>query len=330
MSYDQTTPAPQQPKKDNRNIVYGVLVAALLGTWGYVIYDKSKSTERIEQLQTQYVNVDSNRNEVQSLYNQSLARLDSLTGSNQQLGDSLETQKGMAGERGREIAKLKGQIKSILGKSNATASELARAKSMINELNTSITGYVAEIEKLKGENQELVVKNEQITTEKQVVEKTLAETQVAKQQADSTLDIGSTLHASAMRITPINEKSGGKEKETSTAKRVDKLRIGFDLDENRISSSGEKELYVCLYGPDGQPISIPAYGSGTFNTREEGQKFFTNKVNVNYEQGKRSAVSFDWKQDQKFQTGDYRVEVYHNGFKIGEGTAKLKKGGLFS
>ena len=332
MSYDQTKPStPQsQPKKDNRNIVYGVLVAALLGTWGYVIFDKSKSTEKIEQLQTQYVNVDSNRNEVQSLYNQSLARLDSLTGYNQQLGDSLEMQKGMAGERGREIAKLKGDIKSILSKRNATQAELAKAKSMIEELNTSITGYVAEIEKLKGENQELVLRNDQITTEKQVVEKTLAETQVAKQQADSTLDIGSTLHASSMRITPINEKSGGKEKETSTAKRVDKLRIGFDLDENRISNSGEKELYVCLYGPDGQPISIPAYGSGTFNTREEGQKFFTNKVNVNYEQGKRSAVSFDWKQDQKFQTGDYRVEVYHNGFKIGEGTAKLKKGGLFS
>jgi len=30
-----------------------------------------------------------------------------------------------------------------------------------------------------------------------------------------------------------------------------------------------------------------------------------------------------------FQTGDYRIEVYHNGFKIGENVRTLKKGGLF-
>ena len=27
---------------------------------------------------------------------------------------------------------------------------------------------------------------------------------------------------------------------------------------------------------------------------------------------------------------DYKIQVYHNGFKIGEGVTSLKKGGLFS
>jgi hypothetical protein len=36
------------PQKDNRTIIYGVLIAALLGTWGYIIYDKSKTTDKIE------------------------------------------------------------------------------------------------------------------------------------------------------------------------------------------------------------------------------------------------------------------------------------------
>jgi len=327
MSYEPNKPQATQPQKDNRNIIYGVLVAALLGTWGYIIYDKSKTSEKIDQLQTQYVNVDSSRNEVQQLYNSSLARLDSLTGANQQLTDSLSSQNS---DRSKEIAKLNAEIKSILGNKKATAGELATAKRKISELNNTITTYVAEIEKLKGENLELTARNEQITTEKQAVERNLEETNVAKKQLEDKVDVGSTLHASGINVIAINEKSGGKEKATSTAKRVDKLRIAFNVDENRITTSGDKELYVCLYGPDGQPISIPAYGSGTFNTREEGQKFFTNKVNVNYEQGKRSAVSFDWRQDQTFKTGDYRVEIYNNGFKIGEGVTKLKKGGLFS
>ena len=29
----------------------------------------------------------------------------------------------------------------------------------------------------------------------------------------------------------------------------------------------EKELYVCVTGPDGHPITIPANGSGTFHNK---------------------------------------------------------------
>lgn len=320
MNTEQTS---NSKKKDNRNIVYGVLIAALIGTWSYIIYDKNKSSNKVEQLQMQYSNADSAKNEVEQLYNASLVRLDSLTGTNKNLTDS------MSG-RNKEIAKLKSEIKSILNKKNATASELSRAKQLIAELNGKIEDLAAEVEKLQGENKDLTAKNEQITTEKQAVEKTLSETQTAKKQLEETVDVGSTLHASNITITPINEKGGGREKATSTAKRVDKLRISFNVDENRIATNGEKVLYVCLYSPDGKPVSIPAYGSGTFSTRDAGEKTFTNKLSINYEQGKRSSVSFDWKQDQKFQEGDYKVEVYHNGFKIGENTVRLKKGGLFS
>ena len=64
-------------------------------------------------------------------------------------------------------------------------------------------------------------------------------------------------------------------------------------------------------------------------TREEGDKSFTSKLTVPYEQGKRQNVQLPLVQD-KFQTGDYKIQVYHNGFKIGEGVRTLKKGGLFS
>ena len=78
-------------------------------------------------------------------------------------------------------------------------------------------------------------------------------------------------------------------------------------------------------GPDGKAISEGA----SFNTREEGNRSYTSKVSVNYEQGKASQVSFDWKQAAAFQMGNYKIEIYNNGFKIGEGVTSLKKGGLF-
>ncbi len=311
-------------QKDNRKLIYGALIVLLLCTWGYIIYDKSKSKEEITQLQTQFTNVDSARNAVQQEYNEALSRMDSLTGSNTQLQGSLA-------ERKTEIDKLKKEINTILHSRNG---DLGKAKAKINELNGKINDLLAEVERLKGENQQLTASNQQLTVErdtlnsqKQVLQQNLTTTQTEK---DKLADLGSTLHASNINITAIDVKGNGREKSTTTAKRADLLRISFDLDENRIAPSGSKELYVCITGPDGKPISIPAYGSGTFTTRDNGEKIFTNKINVNYEQGKRTPVSFDWKQDSRYQTGDYKIEIYQNGFKIGEGNKTLKKGGLFS
>jgi predicted nuclease with TOPRIM domain len=276
-------------------------------------------------LQTQYSNVDSARNEIQNEFNDALARLDSATGSNTNL-------QGQLTERQSEIDRLKTEIRGITDKKNATAGELERARGLINQLNMRIDDMYAEIQRLQGENKSLASSNrqlsqekQQLTTERSQLQENLSTSESARREVE---DVASTLHASNLNITPIDIKGSGKEKETNTAKRVDLLRISFVVDENRIASSGNKELYVSVTAPDGRPVTM-ASGSGQFDTRNEGNKTYTNKVTIPYEQGKRSPVSFDWKQEGKYQLGAYKIEVYHNGFKIGEATRTLKKGGLF-
>jgi len=197
---------------------------------------------------------------------------------------------------------------------------------LINSLNNDIESYRSQIGVLQGQNIVLTHQNETVTRERDEVKKNLDSTEEALKQKENIIDIGSTLHASNFSILGINEKGNGEEKETTTAKRVDKLRISFDLDENRITQTGLKNIYVCITGPDGNP----AYGSGKFNTRDGQEKVFTQKLDVNYTQGQRQTLSFDFKQNTGFKTGDYRIEVYNNGFKIGEGVRSLKKGGIFS
>ena len=69
------------------------------------------------------------------------------------------------------------------------------------------------------------------------------------------------------------------------------LRITFTLDENRIAASGNKDLYVCITGPDGKPVAVEALGSGMFRTRDGDDKTFTQKVQVQYTQGDNKAAS---------------------------------------
>lgn len=319
---DSSTPRKDPNRKEYKGAVIGILAVALLGTWGYLLYDKNKTSETIQTQQTQIEKITDDKSEIQKNFDASLARLDSLTGYNNELEGKLTS-------KNSEISKLKTEIRTILNKRNATTAELKRAQSLIAELNTKITGLEEEVARLTGENQQLTAEKTQLTADKEVLTRNLDSTKAVSETQAKTLDVASTLYANNISITPVNEKSGGKEKVTTTAKRVDKLVINFDVD-NRIAQSGQTEVYVAITGPDGKPITVEALGSGTFTTREEGEKFYTAKVTVDMEAGKKKPVQFAWKPNSNFQTGDYKIEIYHNGFKIGEGTRTLKKGGLFS
>lgn len=315
-------PPPEAPKTDWRFFLTIGLVIALLGTWGYIIWDKSKVKETIQQKDTMYASVSEEKEDLKLQLDEATMRYDELKTENVKK-DSAITAKD------REIAEKKSRIQSILAKSNATAAELKEAKVLIASLNSDIASYKEQIEVLKGENLQLTKEKEQVTQERNLVQRGLDSAKNVVKEKENVIDVGSTLHASGFNITGIQEKKGGKEKETTKAKKVDKLRISFNLDENRIAQSGQKDLFVCITGPDGNAIAVEALGSGTFTTREDGQKIYTQKVQISYTQGQKQTVSFDWKQNTDFTVGNYKIEVYHNGFKIGEGVAVLKKGGLF-
>jgi hypothetical protein len=313
---------PNRPAKTNttKNIFIGVLAAALLGTWAYFLYDKNDSTKQIQVKTAEANTAMSSKDSVQLLYNDALTRLDSITGSNNNLN-------GQLSDRQSDITKLKNQINKIMRDKNATAADYRRAKGLISELNGKIANLEAEVARLSGENQQLAANNTQLTSEKQVLQTNLQTTTSEKEELAKTVDVASTFTASNIQITPVQEKKNGKEKVTTTAKRVDKLVVSFDV-ENRVARSGPADMYVIVTGPDGKVISDPNMGSGTLTTRNDGDKPYTFKTTAEYEQGTRKTVSVPLRQEH-FQTGDYKIEVYQNGFKIAEGVRTLKKGGLF-
>ncbi len=92
-----------------------------------------------------------------------------------------------------------------------------------------------------------------------------------------------------------------------------------------VSPSGIKQIYICVTGPDGKEIT----DGSTFVSRDEGAKTYTMRVDSSYEQGKRKPIKADWKNTSgKYQVGDYKISIYNNGFKIGEGVKTLKKTGF--
>lgn len=316
-NYPSANPYPQpEPRKDYRGLIIALLAVGLLGTWAYLLWNNNKAEQTHVADQATIAKVTDEKSDIQQNFDEALTRLDSVSGLNNQL-------EGQLNERNTEIGRLKTEIRGILNKKNATTAELTKAKQLVGQLNDKIAGLEQEVARLTGENTQLSTdlaaekgKTTQLSTD-------LSTTTSAKQDLEKKVDVASTLNASNINITPVDERKGGKEKVTSTAKRVDKLTIAFDVD-NRIAQSGATDVYVCVTTPDGKAVN-----NGVFTTREEGDKAYTFKMPIRYEAGKKSHIEYPWKQDGDFQRGNYKIEVFHNGFKIGESTRELKKGGLF-
>ena len=323
----ETTNAPVMPlevnpkKRFNKTIIIA-LSLALITTGGYFAYDKSNSTKTIDQQKVQIAKVTTEKSELQSIFDASLVRIDSMQTVTTSLNVQLE-------EKNTEIAKSKVEIRNILNKKNISVAELAKAKSLIQGLNTKIGDMETAIAKLTEDNKVLGDKNLVLTLDKDNLTQELSATNVIKKELENKVDVASTLNASNITITPLDIRKNGKEKVSTSAKRVDKMIVKFDL-ANRIIKSGSTDLYVLVTGPDGKAISSGENFSGKFTTREEGDKFFTAKFPVALETSKTKNVAFSFIPESSFIQGEYKIEIYQNGFLIGQAVSSLKKGGLFS
>lgn len=314
-----TVEETRQPGK-SKNLIIGLLAAVILILAGFFIFDHNKSSEQIKANQTEVATVTSEKSEIQSNFDASLARLDSLTTMNTDMQKQLEG-------KDAEITKIKAEIRSILNNKNATAAELKKARNLIAQLNGQITDLNQQIALLQTENDTLKVQNAGLVVERETLTRNLDSTTVVNTGLTEKVDVASTLNASNITITPLKIKNNGKEKVKTNAKAVDKLLVSFDV-KNRIIQTGSTDIYVIVIGPDGKPVTS-APGSGMFNTRDDGERAFTAKLPVNLETAKKKNVEFGFVPADHFMQGSYQIKIYQNGFLIGEGTRQLKKGGIF-
>lgn len=297
-------PEPSRPRRNN-TWIYAVIIALLLGTNVYLFLQKDKSQQKVLETKQQLQQADTSLAALQSEYNASLARLDDLTGKNAQLDKLLK-------ERDSELGKTKARIQEILAKNKATQQEIAEARGLISKLNTRITNYEQQIAQLKKENSTLTVQRDSVV--------------VTNNDLQQKVNLAKVLHASNIRMKGIKLTHGGrKEKETEKARRVDLLRITFDIDENRLAESGNKELTICITNPDGELLSNAALGSGSFKTSDGQSRYYSvsKTVSLQTEQPVKD-VNVDWQQSSEYVKGAYNVEIYHQGYLIGKGSVNLR------
>lgn len=309
----QNQPTPQQqPKKNNSTWIFLAIIAVLLGLVIYLFFNKARVADQRDLAFMERDSATLDRDNIRSEYDAALARLDQLVTKNAEMDSMINSRDG-------EIARLKKQIQDIITQSNASEADLKKARSLIATLNAKVKSYEERIAELEGENSRLTNLNQVVSQER---DSTVTEN-VGLQQK---VRMGRVLHASNIRLEPIDlRRNGKKEVGTSKAKRTDIFRVTFDIDDNRIVEDGVKDLYLRIIGPDGNLLSNAAYGSGITSTYDGQQLNYTLMKQISLKQNQKiNDVVADWNQESDYAKGDYEVEIYNDGFKIGSGNIRLK------
>jgi len=304
--------ASQNPPKNNMTWIFLAIIAVLLGLVIYLFINQNNVSNQRDQAFIERDSATLDRDNIRSEYDAALARLDQLVTKNAEMDSMINSRDG-------EIAHLKKQIQDIISKSNASEADLKKARNLITTLNAKVKTYEERIAELEGENTRLTGENKLVTGERD----SAVTENIGLQQK---VRLGRVLHTSNIRLEPIDlRRNGKKEVNTTRAKRTDIFRVTFDIDENRIAEDGVKELYIRIVGPDGNLLSNAAYGSGVSSTYDGQTLNYTLMKQINLKQNEKvDNVIADWQQESNYAKGDYSVEIYNDGYKIGNGTIHLR------
>ncbi|NVJ47730.1 MAG: chromosome segregation protein SMC, partial [Cytophagia bacterium] len=233
-----------------------------------------------------------------------------------QLTTKLDSISGELSNRISEIAKLGGDIDSLVVLKDSITSErdqLQRTrvanKALIQRLDRKVTGYeellVAkdqEIEELKEINSKLLVENNELREEQNVLNKTINEAEQKQEQLQQRINLAAKLQAENIQVFNVN--SRGREREGDFRQRqAQKVKVTFNLAENEVAPAGGHKIMIQVVDPAGNVVFDVAKGSGSFQV-DGREQFYTSIQQIVFDNSKQE-LSFVYDKGTDFEVGDH-------------------------
>lgn len=242
-------------------------------------------------------------------------KIDELRGINDELDAKIA-------ERDEEISKIKAEIDRIRSKKNASDAEVAKMKSLINQLQSENDSFIAQIQQLAEEKKILEEKNIVLTQKIDTISSEKSQLEKEKAFLGKKVELGSLLKTNGLYATGIKDKNSGKEVETDRVNKLDKIRVCYETGTNLVREAGSATMYLRLISPQGTTISVESMGSGVLTNNEGEEIQYTRSISFDYK-GDNKKICIDWSQNI-FNPGNYKAEVYQDGYLVGKTEFTLK------
>lgn len=235
-----------------------------------------------------------------------------------------------------EVKKLGGDITELLLVKARLNADRERLRKGNDDLNERIREYAeillrkdSEYIKVKTENRQLMATNESLALKQTSLENakialddSLSQIIVKNRELESKVNSAAALRARNVKIYAISSKGKIREGENVKSKRVDKMRVDFILEKNPLTKQENKIIYVRILDPDGAIMFDASLGSGVFEFNGE-KRTYTLSKHISYTNNDQE-VSLIYDRTSSFRSGNYQVELYSEGVRIGEGHFSIK------
>ncbi len=304
--------------RDTKNILLVLLSFGLIGTWIYHLYDKTKySKQRTEIFIKDSIAVaEGVQDSLRKLYSSTINILDAQLDSTKNNAGQL---KGELNNKLSEIYRLKAEIATILKKNDIRKEDLELARKKTGELQQLVQELNSKNNTIEEEKQQISALLDNVNVQMKSIEGNVQLLTKENKVLTEKVTLASTFNASDVSLTPVTIRND-KERETTTANKVSKLIVSFAV-QNNITDEPVSEVYIIITQPDGKVLKTDVWDAFSIDTRMEGKKSYTRKVRFDYEKGESKKLIFSLNADD-YMKGNYKLQVYHNGYMIGQ-TSKV-------
>ncbi len=291
-------------------IVVGVLVALN----ALFISNYLTTKDEKQQVEMKLVSTEQANEELKKQYSDVLAQLEEYKGSNEKLNNLVDQQK-------LELDTKVKQIQQMIKEKKIDKSQLDRALAEIKQLNSSIAKLNERVDSLNAANG--ILKDENLSLKKDVQDVNDKNEKLTQENTEKNniITVARVLKTENLTAVTYSVKDKGKEKETTKVSGVNRVKITFNLGENFVAEKNQKVIYMKLISPGGSTIPSPDKGSFTFQGSET---TYTQKISFQFTNTKQQLQLVWDKGTSTLTKGDYKVELYCDGFIIGNGRFSLR------
>lgn len=209
--------------------------------------------------------------------------------------------------------KLYDELQSVKQVSYAKIKEYQKE---LGTLRSIMKDMLHDIDSLNAMNKELIAENIKVKEEAATAKQNVKELEQKTEELNTQVAKGSVIKARGIVAMGISRRGN----EVSRARRVEKIRACFTLNENAIAKAGNRFVYMRIVGPDDYVLAKAETDVFDF----EGEKIvFSANREVDY-QNKDVEMCIFYDNNGELLKGTYKVTLYMDGFMIGYTEFSLK------
>ena len=319
----------EEKKKSKLPLIFNILLVIIVSYLAYEVSVLSQKNHAFKQEISEMIKENEEMNQIiinQDLVSEAdgenlkenlkllLFSYDSLEQNNSVAIDSINTQR-------EKINNLMQEVDKLDKKSKRDWRKIYKLKKEAETLRNIMKGYIHTIDSLNTLNinlsNDLTEKTQKLSNVSKQNKKIIKQNEALQKQ----VAIGAVLQINNVLSSGIRIRSSGAQSETTRASKTNMIKTCFSIIENKLAKAGDKEIYIRILDSEGTLLNAPT--PLTIINQQKEELKMSSKRTINY-QNQDTDLCIFYEIENSITAGNYSVEVYAEGFLIGETSIALR------